>query len=164
MFRLPARRHAGWLPPALRWWNLVIATLLCWTFIALLLTFFNISRANGGIIFAPKINDLPLRQTFVYLYLPTIIATIFSVFIVWIDVDAKRFEPYYQLSMPNGARGKDSLLLQYPYDLLPVVPFKALRNRYADGSFFPTRCCNKFCSMSQAKQPLQVVLKLYVNF
>jgi len=131
--KLPARRYTGWLPPALRWWNLIIATLLCWTFIVLLLIFLASSRANGGIIFAPKINDLPLRDTFAYQFLPTIIATVFSVFIVWIDVDAKRFEPYRQLCKSNGARGKDSLLLHYPYDLLPVVPLQALRNRYAAG-------------------------------
>ncbi|KAF2824129.1 hypothetical protein CC86DRAFT_408236 [Ophiobolus disseminans] len=123
-------RRVGWLPPALRWWNLVIATLLSWTFIVLLLKFLAASQANGGIIFAPKINDLPLRQTFAHLYLPTIIAVLFSVFVVWIDVDAKRFEPYRQLCKLNGALGRDSLLLHYPFDLLPVVPFQALRNRH----------------------------------
>jgi hypothetical protein len=39
-------------------------------------------------------------------------------------------EPYYQLSKKNGALGKDSLLLHYPFSFLPLVPFKAFRDRY----------------------------------
>ncbi|KAI8933098.1 hypothetical protein NX059_009741 [Plenodomus lindquistii] len=39
-------------------------------------------------------------------------------------------EPYYQLSKENGALGKDSLLLQYPFDFMPFVPFKAARDKH----------------------------------
>jgi hypothetical protein len=38
-------------------------------------------------------------------------------------------EPYYQLSKENGALGKDSLLLHYPFDFIPLVPLKAARDR-----------------------------------
>jgi hypothetical protein len=80
-------------------------------------------------MFAPKINDLPLSQTFQFLYLPTVIAVMFSIYWAWIDLEIKRMEPYYQLSKENGALGKDSLLLHYPFDFLPFVPFKACRDR-----------------------------------
>jgi hypothetical protein len=89
----------------------------------------NKSIANDGIIFATNISDIPLRRSFAYLYLPTVCAVIFSIYCAWIDLDAKRFEPYYQLAKPNGALGKDSLLLHYPFDFIPIVPFIALKNR-----------------------------------
>ncbi|KAH7411656.1 hypothetical protein DE146DRAFT_248746 [Phaeosphaeria sp. MPI-PUGE-AT-0046c] len=120
----------GWRPRALRWWNLIIAVLLCWLIIAILLTSLAISQRDSGIIFAERINDLPLRQSFLYLYLPTIIAVVFSIFIAWLDVDAKRFEPYHQMSKPGGALGKDSLLLHYPFEFVPIVPFLSLRKRH----------------------------------
>jgi hypothetical protein len=88
------------------------------------------SQQDGGIIFALDINKLPLRRSFIYLYLPTVIAVAFSIFIVWIDNDAKRFEPYHQMSRTDGAFGKDSLLLHYPFDFMPFVPFVALKRRY----------------------------------
>ena len=61
--------------------------------------------------------------------MPTLVAVFFSVFIVWIDHDAKRFEPYRQMCHPDGARGNDSLLLHYPFDFIPIVPFVALKKR-----------------------------------
>jgi hypothetical protein len=103
------KRDSGWNPPALRWYNLVFTTVVCWTLIAILQFFLNKSQREGGVIFAENVNDLPLRRSFVYLYLPTIFATVFSIFIAWLDIDAKRFEPYHQLSQPDGALGRDSL-------------------------------------------------------
>ncbi|KAF2749431.1 hypothetical protein M011DRAFT_456902 [Sporormia fimetaria CBS 119925] len=119
-----------WEPPALQWWNLCLLVLICWTSVALLQYFLIKSQTEGGIIFAPNVNDLPLRRTFAFLYLPTLLAVLFSIFVAWIDLDAKRFEPFHQLSKPGGASGKDSLLLHYPNDYIPIVPYLALRNRH----------------------------------
>jgi hypothetical protein len=121
--------HPGWGPPALRWYILVFTTFVCWTLIAVLQYYLTKSQREGGVIFAENVNDLPLRRSFVYLYMPTIFATTFSIFIAWIDIDAKRFEPYHQLSQPKGALGRDSLLLHYPFDFMPFVPIVALKNR-----------------------------------
>lgn len=88
------------------------------------------SEREGGVLFAPKINGLPFRQQFLYLYFPTVIAVIFSIYWAWIDLETKRMEPYYQLSKDTGALGKDSLLLHYPFDFVPLVPIKAMRDRY----------------------------------
>jgi ABC-type Fe3+ transport system permease subunit len=123
------RQRKGWVPPAIRWWNLVIAILLCWSFIAVLHYFLRKSQTDGGIIFAADVNKIALNRSFWYLYLPTIVAVVFSIFVVWIDHDAKRFEPYRQMSKPNGALGKDSMLLQYPFDFMPAVPFTAFKRR-----------------------------------
>lgn len=121
-------RHArAWYPPALRWGNLVFTALVCWAFIAVLQYYLHKSQTEGGVIFAADINSLPLRRSFAYLYLPTVIAVCFSIFIVWIDHDAKRFEPYRLMSRSNGARGDESLLLHYPFDFIPMVPFVAAK-------------------------------------
>lgn len=48
----------------------------------------------------------------------------------WIDLDIKRLEPYYQLCSPHGALAEDSLLLQYPFDFIILVPFEAARRKH----------------------------------
>lgn len=64
-----------------------------------------------------------------YQYFPTILAVVFSIFWAWIDLEVKRLEPYYRLSRDEGALGKDSLLLAYPFGFVPLVPVKAFRQR-----------------------------------
>ncbi|KAF2623217.1 hypothetical protein BU25DRAFT_414485 [Macroventuria anomochaeta] len=123
-------QRQGWYPPALRWWNLILAILFCWTSIAVLQFYLHKSQTEGGLIFAAKINDIPLRRSFWYLYLPTIVAVIFSIFVVWIDHDAKRYEPYRQMSQSEGALAKDSILLHYPFDFVPFVPFVAAKRKH----------------------------------
>lgn len=87
------------------------------------------SQRDDGIIFAPDVNKLPPGQTFCYLYLPTLISLLLSFTWTWIDVDVKRLQPFWQLSRVGGARGKDSILLHYPFDFVATVPFKAIRQR-----------------------------------
>lgn len=119
-----------WKPPALRTPVLIFTVLLSWGLIAVLQYHLHISQRDNGIIFATRISDLPLRDIFLYLYFPTILAVIFSIYWSWIDLETKRLEPYYQLSKENGALGKDSLLLSYPYQFILFVPFKAVRRRH----------------------------------
>ncbi len=109
---------------------LILTLAICWSLIAVLQYFLSKSQRDQGVIFAPSISDLPLRRTFIYQYFPTIVAVIFSIYWAWIDLETKRMEPYYQLSKENGALGKDSLLLHYPFDFIPLVPLNALRSRY----------------------------------
>jgi hypothetical protein len=102
---------------------------MCWALMVVLEYLLFVSRRDSGLVFAPVINDLPLHRTFLYLYFPTILAVVFSIYWAWIDLETKRMEPYYQLSKKDGALGKDSLLLQYPFSFVPLVPFKAFRDR-----------------------------------
>lgn len=118
-----------WKPPALRAPVLILTILTCWSLIAVLQVLLNRSQRDSGIIFATRISDLPLKDAFLYLYFPTVVAVTISIHWTWIDVETKRVEPYYQLSKPEGALGRDSLLLEYPFDFLPLVPIKALKNR-----------------------------------
>ena len=130
--------HSKWIPGAFRIWVLLTSAVICWVLIIVLQLLLVRSQRDGGIVFAANTNDVPISQSFLYLYLPTIIALLYSVFWSWIDLQVKRMEPYYQLSKPGGALGKNSLLLQYPFEFLPFVPISAMKNRYVLISFqFP---------------------------
>ncbi|KAF2871297.1 hypothetical protein BDV95DRAFT_607554 [Massariosphaeria phaeospora] len=124
------RSPRRWKPRSLRASVLIPTILFCWALIITLQLLLTRSQRDGGIIFAEKISALPLRQTFLHTYFPTIIAVVFSIFWAWIDLETKRLEPYYQLSKEDGALGKDSLLLRYPFDFIPLVPVRAFRQRH----------------------------------
>lgn len=38
-----------------------------------------------------------------------------------------RLEPFFQLSEPDGVLAKDSLLLEYPYTLVLLIPWVAFK-------------------------------------
>lgn len=88
------------------------------------------SQRNQGIIFAADINELPLSRSFCYLYLPTIVSVVYSFLWTWVDLDVKRLEPWFQLSRAGGATGSNSLLLDYPLEVLVMIPGKACRRRH----------------------------------
>lgn len=127
--KIAAVLQLTWKPIAFSPFTLILATLMAWSLIALLQVLLVISERNGGVILASTINDIGIGKSFEYLYLPTIIALVFSIFWNWIDLQVKRLEPYHQLSQQNGAWGKDSLLISYPFDFLPFVPWSAFRSR-----------------------------------
>ncbi|KAI5200694.1 hypothetical protein E4T39_05618 [Aureobasidium subglaciale] len=119
-----------WKPVTQKAYFLVPTILASGALIAVLQVYLERSNRDTGILFAPKISNLPLRQTFCYLYLPTIVSLVLSFVWTWIDLDVKRLEPFVQLSRPNGALGKESVLLHYPFDFVLFVPLVAIRKRY----------------------------------
>lgn len=86
------------------------------------------SRHNHGIVFTEE--RFSNFTYFTYLYLPTMLAVTYSMVWAWIDLDAKRLEPYFQMSKAEGASVGNSVLLHYPLDLVVVPPIKAFRQRY----------------------------------
>ena len=87
------------------------------------------TRQDGGILFAENIDDLPTVYSFMYLYLPTLLAVMYSTLWSWVDLDVKRLEPFFQLSKDCGAAAVDSVLLHYPVDFLAAVPIRAARRK-----------------------------------
>jgi hypothetical protein len=138
--------HSIWKPTAFRTGPLLVATLVSWALIAILQLLLVKSQEDGGIIFAANIEKLPFEMSFLYLYLPTVIALVLSIFWSWIDLQIKRLEPYYQLSKPGGAWGKDSLLLSYPFDFLPFVPFVSFKNRLVLTSLLRKSSLSTLCT------------------
>lgn len=119
-----------WKPITLGLPFLLAIVLVSVGLIVLVVWLLRTSNAKQGLLFAPDVNDLPLRRAFLYLYLPTIVSVIYSFLWTWIDLDVKRLEPFFQLSRPGGVTAENSILLHYPFDFLAMVPFKALRRKH----------------------------------
>ncbi|KAF2646577.1 hypothetical protein P280DRAFT_386551 [Massarina eburnea CBS 473.64] len=127
---LGLNKQKTWTPPALRPFTLCLAILISLAlFITLQLLILRSDR-DQGVIFAPDINALPLSRTFMYRYFPTIVAVFYSMLWAWIDLETKRAEPWFRLSRKDGSKGADSLLLDYPSDFMPLVPFKAFKEKH----------------------------------
>lgn len=88
------------------------------------------SDRDGGVVFTKADQSFTPLQSFTFLYFPTILAVVYSMLWSWIDLDAKRLEPYFQLSKPSGASAERSLLLHYPVDFFAFVPLRAARLGY----------------------------------
>ncbi|THY32142.1 hypothetical protein D6D00_01758 [Aureobasidium pullulans] len=120
----------NWKPISLRLPFLQFMLLATISTIIILQSLLYKSQTQGGILFAPSIDELPLSAAFSYLYAPTIIAVIYGFLWSWIDHDTKRMEPYFQLCSPGGASAEEILLLQYPLDFIAFVPFRAARRKH----------------------------------
>jgi hypothetical protein len=119
-----------WKPITFRRPFLLAVALITLGILALVQVLVIYDQRHSGILFATKISELGAGYIFLYRYFPTIISVSYGLIWHWIDVDARRIEPYRQLSKPGGASGSNSLLLHYPTDLLAFVPLKALRRKH----------------------------------
>ncbi|KAI8251672.1 hypothetical protein K4K53_011925 [Colletotrichum sp. SAR 10_77] len=88
------------------------------------------SQRSGGLALSPSTNEIPTFAKFCYLFLPTIVAVIYSLLWSWIDLDVKRLQPWLEMSRPEGATAEHSIFLDYPYEFVAFVPFKAARRRH----------------------------------
>lgn len=93
------------------------------------------SRKLGGLSLVDDADEIPSAVNLTYLYLPTIIAVLYSLVWNWIDLDIKRMQPWTEVSKPNGATGRQSVFLDYPVDFVAFVPFKAAKQRYDSGIY-----------------------------
>ena len=119
------KQQRGWKPHSLRPPLLSSVIIFMLGIIGLLEYFSMISRENQALVTTSS--QFSPATTFVYLYLPTLLAVLFSLLWSWIDLDAKRLEPYFQMSKAGGATAEDSLDLHYPFDFVAWAPVKALR-------------------------------------
>lgn len=87
------------------------------------------SERRGGLALSPSANDIPAFANFCYLFLPTIVAVIYSLLWSWIDLDVKRIQPWFEMSRSTGATAERSILLDYPYEFVGFVPLRAARRR-----------------------------------
>ena len=88
------------------------------------------SQRKGGLSLVETADDVSTTTTFAYMYAPTIISVIYGLTWAWIDLDARRMQPWVELSRPEGAEARDSLLLNYPFGFLAFVPIQACRRKY----------------------------------
>lgn len=88
------------------------------------------SQAQGGLALSPSLDEIPQYAMLTYLYVPQILAVLYSLVWSWVDLDVKRMQPWFELSRPSGATADNSLFLDYPVDFVAFVPFKAGRRKY----------------------------------
>ncbi|KAH0497771.1 hypothetical protein TgHK011_005056 [Trichoderma gracile] len=88
------------------------------------------SQKFGGLSLVDDADEIPSAVNLTYLYLPTIIAVLYSLVWNWIDLDVKRMQPWTEVSKPDGATGRRSVFLDYPVDFVAFVPFKAAKQRH----------------------------------
>lgn len=127
--RKDAPRSASWKPFTFKAGFLVPLLLVTCGFVVTLETLNIKSDQNGGILFANSLDSYVVWQTFLYRYLPTIMAVTYGMVLAILDLDVKRLEPYFQLSKLEGASGKDSIMLNYPFEFLAFVPITSFRRR-----------------------------------
>ncbi len=89
------------------------------------------STRQGGLALSTSSDDIPFIVTFSYLALPTVFAVIYGLIWTWVDLDIRRLQPWLELSRPGGCVAESSILLEYPFEFLAFVPFRAWRRRYA---------------------------------
>lgn len=70
-----------------------------------------------------------LGNYIIWTYVPSIIAVLYGVLWMVVDVDVKRLERYRQLSRDNGCRGTGSVCLNYHCFWSPLSVLQALRYR-----------------------------------
>lgn len=88
------------------------------------------SQQDGGLALSPTQNDIPQYTMIFYLYGPNVVAVLYSLIWSWIDLDTKRMQPWFELSKPEGATAGNSLFLDYPYEFVAFVPWKAAKKRH----------------------------------
>ncbi|KAJ6783106.1 hypothetical protein PWT90_05928 [Aphanocladium album] len=120
----------GWKPETMQSPVLVSLALASLLIAALLEILAQKSAAEGALSIVPTADDISGLVSFAYLYLPTIVAVLYSLAWNWVDLDVKRMQPWLELSREGGATGRDSLFLDYPVDFVAFVPFKAAKRRH----------------------------------
>lgn len=108
--------------------------------IALLEVLAQRSQKSGGLSLVDDADEIPAAVNLTYLYLPTIIAVLYSLVWNWIDLDIKRMQPWTEVSKVDGATGRQSIFLDYPVDFVAFVPFKAAKQRYYTDLFHIIAC------------------------
>lgn len=123
-------RSNGWKPLSLST-PILLAVIILTILLAIAVeTLAQRSAAQGGLALSPTLEDMPAYAKFSYLYVPTIIAVLYSMIWSWVDLDVKRMQPWFELSEKTGATGKNSLFLDYQYDFVALVPFKAAKRKH----------------------------------
>ncbi|KAH6892325.1 hypothetical protein B0T10DRAFT_401198 [Thelonectria olida] len=123
-------REEGWKPLSIS--TPVLVTVIAFTLLiaAGIETVAQRSKAQGGLALSPSLDEIPTYARLTYLYVPTLIAVIYSIIWSWIDLDVKRMQPWFELSKPGGAQANNSMFLDYQYEFVALVPIHAARRKH----------------------------------
>ncbi|CAG7565540.1 unnamed protein product [Fusarium equiseti] len=123
-------RTKGWKPLSLSM-PILLAVIALTILLAIAVeTLAQRSASQGGLALSPTLDSMPGYAKFSYLYAPTMIAVMYSMVWSWIDLDVKRMQPWFELSKHDGATAENSVFLDYQYDFVAFVPFKAAKRKH----------------------------------
>ncbi|PON24519.1 hypothetical protein TGAM01_v206449 [Trichoderma gamsii] len=120
----------GWKPLSMEPAILVLITLLTLLIAGAVEVLAHLSQSRGGLALSRTQDEIPQYAMISYLYVPNIVAVLYSLIWSWVDLDVKRMQPWFELSKPEGATAENSMFLDYPYDFIATVPVKAARRRH----------------------------------
>ncbi|KAH7192131.1 uncharacterized protein B0J16DRAFT_262795 [Fusarium flagelliforme] len=123
-------RTEGWKPLSLSTPILLAVIALTLLLAIAVETLAQRSASQGGLALSPTLEDIPSYARFAHLYAPTIIAVFYSMIWSWIDLDVKRMQPWFEMSKKDGATAENSLFLDYQYEFVGLVPFKAAKQKH----------------------------------
>ncbi|KAH6895921.1 hypothetical protein B0T10DRAFT_558091 [Thelonectria olida] len=126
----PTAGWTGWKPLSLSKTVLICFIIITLGLAAAIEALAQLSHSRGGLALSISFDHIPRSAMITYLYVPNIIAVLYSLIWNWIDLDVKRLQPWFELSKSNGAAAKDTLFLDYPSQFAALVPFHALRRRH----------------------------------
>lgn len=90
----------------------------------------HITDSRDGAVFESTGSDgLSFGQLFLVRYLPTILLVMYGTWISMLDLDVKRFEPWFQLSEPSRDPRDSPLLCRYDTDFVLTVLARAASKR-----------------------------------
>ncbi|CEJ62253.1 hypothetical protein PMG11_10756 [Penicillium brasilianum] len=130
-FRTPivAPQRRGWRPLALRPpYLLSLISLLLFMLLALEVLR-QYSRRHGGLAFFSDTDEVTALQSFAYNYVPIMVALLMVMVWTVTDFDVLRLEPYFQLSLPDGAPAT-VLFINYNFGQTILTPINAARRRH----------------------------------
>ncbi|KAL7918587.1 hypothetical protein ACQKWADRAFT_303701 [Trichoderma austrokoningii] len=120
----------GWKPLSMEPAILALLTILTLLIAGAIEVLAHFSQARGGLALSRTQDEIPQYAMISYLYVPNIVAVLYSLIWSWVDLDVKRMQPWFELSRPEGATADNSLFLDYPYDFIATVPIKAAKRRH----------------------------------
>ncbi|KAG9250888.1 uncharacterized protein F5Z01DRAFT_335474 [Emericellopsis atlantica] len=88
------------------------------------------SAQQGGLALSPSLDEIPQWARISSEYVPQVLAVAYSLVWSWVDLDVKRMQPWFEMSKPEGALARDSLLLDYPFTFVAFVPFVAIQRKH----------------------------------
>ncbi|KAK1766182.1 hypothetical protein QBC33DRAFT_542093 [Phialemonium atrogriseum] len=125
----PQTTTAGWRPYTMRAPVLVPFILVSLFLAAIIELLAQKSKREGGLSLSPDPDESP-AVIFYSRYAPTIVAVVYSLWWTWIDLDIRRMQPWLDLSRPAGAPAESTLFLDYPFEFLAFIPYRAGKRKH----------------------------------
>lgn len=136
-------RPSAWKPWPIQTPYLICFTTLCVGFFVIIEFVIRDCSETGCRIYGALLHtDLSVQSYIVYNIIPTTLSVCFTLLWAISHHDFLRLEPYFQMSVPEGALAQDCILLDYPYRFPLLTPILALKRRYVLKSliYLPPLC------------------------